>query len=201
VIVDDGSTDRTPQIAEQLCKENPGIRFVRFDRKRGKTGALVTGFQLTSGKVIAIVDADLQYDLEELRLLCTPILSENYDLVNGCRVDRKDSIFRKIPSLVYNRLNQYVFHVKVKDANSGFKAMRRELLNSIAPFLQKDFHRYLVSIAGYVGYRILEVPISHHRRNTGTSKYSTPTRLVTGLLDMFRARWVLRSSRNMESKY
>ena len=197
VIVDDGSTDRTAQIAEQLCKVNPGIRSVRFEKKHGKTGALLAGFQLTSGKVIVIVDADLQYDLEEMPLLYTPIFSDHYDLVNGCRVDRKDNFLRKIPSSVYNKLNQHIFHVKVKDANSGFKAMRRELLNSITPFLKKDFHRYLVSIAGYVGYRILEVPISHRPRDTGTSKYSTPTRLATGLLDMLRARWILRKSRNM----
>jgi dolichol-phosphate mannosyltransferase len=193
VIVDDGSTDRTLAVAEELCKKETSIRVLRLDERRGKTRALQEGLRLSSGKVIAIVDADLQYDLTELPSLSTPILSGHFDLVNGWRVERRDSMSKKFSSRVFNRMNQWIFGVTTRDANSGFKAMRRELLEVITPFLQKDFHRYLVSISGYMGYRILEIPISHHSRKVGRSKYSNPIRLVTGFSDMLRVRWLLRS--------
>jgi dolichol-phosphate mannosyltransferase len=196
VIVDDGSTDQTSTIARQLSQEEAMVKSLRLDEKSGKTNALRAGFHLTSGRVIVIVDADLQYDLAELPLLCAPILSSQYDLVNGYRVKRQDSLIRRMPSIVYNELNRHVFHIRIKDANSGFKAMRREVFASTEPLLRKDFHRYLVSMAAYMGYRTLEVPISHHRRESGKSKYSTPTRLITGLFDMARVRWLLRGFRN-----
>ncbi len=200
VIVDDGSTDKTSKIVEKLCGEGPDVKSIRFPEKTGKTNALRAGFHLASGRVIAIVDADLQYDLAELPLLYNPILSGRYDLVNGYRIRRQDSIIRRAPSLIYNRLNRWVFHVNTRDANSGFKAMKSEAFASIEPFLRKDYHRYLVSVGGYLGYRILEVPITHFPRSTGRSKYSCPTRIITGFLDMLRVRWLLRGCRSSVTK-
>lgn len=196
VIVDDGSTDQTRTVVEQLCRGNETVKFVQLRERCGKTDALKAGFRLASGDIAVLVDADRQYDLEDMRLLYAPILSNEYDLVNGCRVKRRDSAVRRITSRAYNRLNRWVFHVKTRDANSGFKAMKREVFLTIEPFLEKDFHRYLVSIVGYLGYRILEVPISHHPRSTGKSKYSSPARLATGFMDMLRARWRLQGFRN-----
>mgnify|MGYP002153781746 CR=1 FL=1 len=201
VIVDDGSTDQTSSVAEQLCERNIAIKFVRLKERSGKTHALKAGFHLASGDVAVFVDADRQYDLEDMRLLYAPILSNKYDLVNGYRVKRQDSTVRRIQSRAYNRLNRWVFHVKTRDSNSGFKAMRREVFLAIEPFLKKDFHRYMVSIAGYVGYRILEVPISHYPRSAGKSKYSSPARLTTGLMDMLRVRWRLQRFRNSVKTY
>lgn len=200
VIIDDGSTDQTPIIAAQLCQEEPRVKFVKLEGKRGKTDALMSGFHLASGTVLVISDADLQYDLAELPLLCAPIVSGEYDLVNGYRIKRQDNLLRRVPSFVYNSFNRYVFHVSIRDANSGFKAMKSEVFQSIEPFLRKDFHRYLVSMAAWMGYRILEIPISHRSRNSGRSKYSSPSRFVTGLFDMFRVRWLLRGLRNSVRK-
>jgi len=184
IIVDDGSTDGTEKVAEQLCKRHQNIKFLRHRRRMGKTAALHTGFDSASGDIIVMMDADLQYAPEDLTKLLTKI-QEGYDLVNGWRKNRKDSILRKIPSAIYNFVSRLSFGMHLHDFNSGFKAFNKEVLEDLN--LREGQHRFFLNLAHYKGYRVGEVEIQHFPRKEGKTKYGF-SRMFWGLFDLIALR-------------
>jgi len=184
IIVDDGSTDETEKIAEELCKKHGNVRVFYHKRRRGKTAALHTGFENASGDILSMIDADLQYAPEDLIKLLAKI-EQGYDVVNGWRKHRKDSILKKIPSSIYNFISRVSFGMTLHDFNSGLKAFKREVLEDLN--LRIGQHRFLLNIAHHKGYRVGEVEVQHLPRKQGKTKYGL-SRMFWGFFDLISLR-------------
>ena len=184
IIVDDGSADQTGKIAEEYCKKHEHVRVFHNKRRMGKTATLHTGFENASGDILAMIDADLQYAPEDLPKLLAKI-QQGYDVVNGWRKHRNDSILKKIPSSIYNFVSQFSFGMNLHDFNSGLKVFKREVLEDLN--LRKGQHRFLLNIAHHKGYRVGEVEIQHFPRKHGKTKYRS-SRMFWGLFDLIALR-------------
>jgi len=184
IVVNDGSTDETGKIAEELRKEHGNIRVFHHKRRMEKTAALHTGFENAKGDILAMIDADLQYAPEDLPKLLAKI-EQGYNVVNGWRKHRKDSILKKTPSSVYNFISRVSFGMKIHDFNSGLKAFEREVLEDLN--LRKGNHRFLLNLAHHRGYRVGEVEIQHFPRKQGKTKFGS-SRMFWGLFDLISLR-------------
>jgi glycosyltransferase involved in cell wall biosynthesis len=184
IIVDDGSVDETRKIAEELCKKHGNVRVFHHKRRRGKTAALHTGFENASGDILGMIDADLQFAPEDLPKLLAKI-QQGYDVVNGWRKHRKDSLLKKIPSSIYNFTSRVSFGMTIHDFNSGLKLFKREVLEDLN--LRKGQHRFLLNIAHHKGYRVGEVEIQHSPRKRGKTKFGS-SRMFWGFFDLIALR-------------
>lgn len=170
ILVDDGSTDRTRELARELARADDRVRLVCLARNFGQTAAMQAGFDAARGAVVVSMDGDLQNDPADIPRLLEK-LEEGYDLVAGYRVDRQDTLItRKVPSWVANRLIAYLTGVSIRDNGCSLKAYRRELFDRVV--LYSDMHRFIPAMAvATAGARIAEIPVRHHARRAGKSKY------------------------------
>jgi glycosyltransferase involved in cell wall biosynthesis len=180
VLVDDGSSDGTWKVMSKLALENTVVQAIRLRRNFGKATALMVGIGACGGDVIITMDADLQDDPDEIsRFLAT--LDQGYDLVSGWKKERHDPLSKTLPSRLFNKVTARISGVGLNDFNCGFKAYRREIFDSIE--LYGELHRYLPVLANALGYRIAEIPVRHHPRRFGSSKYGV-ARYLRGFLDL-----------------
>ena len=186
LFVDDGSTDGSDEVLRRLARDNPHVGFVRFRRNLGKTAALAAGFAGVDGDLVFTMDADLQDDPTEIPKFLEK-LDEGFDLVTGWKKERHDAWHKVWASRVYNGVVRRLFNLHIHDANCGFKLMRREVVDRLQ--LYGDLHRLIPVLAKNMGYTITEVPVEHHPRRFGQSKYGME-RFVRGALDTF-AVWFL----------
>lgn len=170
LVVDDGSTDGTRELADRLSREDGRIRLIALTRNFGQTAAMQAGFDAARGEVVVSMDGDLQNDPADIPRLVAK-LNEGYDLVAGYRVDRQDTLItRKVPSWVANRLIAWLTGVPIRDNGCSLKAYRRDLLERVV--LYSDMHRFIPAMAvATAGARVAEIPVRHHPRLAGTSKY------------------------------
>ena len=169
VLVNDGSSDRTAEVLEQLSHEVPELVAVLLRKNYGQTAAMAAGFDVAQGAVIVSLDGDLQNDPADIPMLLAK-LREGYDLVSGWRHQRQDAALqRKLPSRIANRLIGRVTGVKLHDYGCSLKAYRREVLSDMR--LYGELHRFLPALAFIEGARITEVKVNHRARQFGTSKY------------------------------
>ena len=181
IFIDDGSTDNTYLIAKEwFIKEELNYSLINFRVNRGKSYALDAGFKESSGEIILTIDADLQDEPDELFNLINK-LKNNYDLVSGWKRNRKDPLNKTIPSLFFNKFTSFISGVKIHDFNCGLKAYRKDVVKDIN--LYGELHRYIPLLAAWRGFRIAEVPVKHHRRKYGYSKYGIE-RYLRGFLDL-----------------
>lgn len=190
IIVDDGSTDKTGQLADELSVHYPNVRTVHHNKNLGKSQALKTGFEVSKGEIVVMMDADLQYNPEDI-LKLLGLVNQGYDVVNGWRIKRKDPRTRVIASKIYNWLIRRLFHVNIHDNNSGLKLFKRKVLDDVVSVIRRDLHRYLIPLAHHQGYKIVEVPITHNPRSAGKPKYATARRLITGPIDLVTLKLLL----------
>ena len=170
VLVDDGSTDSTVRVATEQAAMDERVRLIRLARNYGQTQAMQAGFDHALGDVVVTMDGDLQNDPVDIpRLLAK--LDEGYDLVAGYRLRRRDRLLtRKVPSWVANRLITWITGVQIRDNGCSLKAYRRSLLQQL--HLYSDMHRFLPALAvATAAARVVEIPVSHHARRFGMSKY------------------------------
>ncbi|CRY93119.1 beta-glycosyltransferase, family 2 [Synechococcus sp. WH 8103] len=169
VLVNDGSSDRTAEVLEQLSHNVPELVAVLLRKNYGQTAAMAAGFDVVQGDVIVSLDGDLQNDPADIPMLLAK-LREGYDLVSGWRHQRQDAALqRKLPSRIANRLIGRVTGVKLHDYGCSLKAYRREVLSDMR--LYGELHRFLPALAFIEGARITEVKVNHRARQFGTSKY------------------------------
>jgi glycosyltransferase involved in cell wall biosynthesis len=167
--VDDGSSDGSDRLLKQQAVERDDLRVVLLRRNYGQTAAMAAGFSYASGRVIVTIDGDLQNDPSDIPMLMQ-ILDEGYDLVSGWRQNRQDkSLTRVIPSKIANWLIGWVTGVKLHDYGCSLKAYRSELVADMN--LYGELHRFLPALAFIEGAKITEVPVKHHARQFGQSKY------------------------------
>lgn len=180
LFVDDGSTDDSWEVMQGLRQEDPRIELLRLRRNCGKTAALEAAFAVAKGDILITMDADLQDDPAEIpRMLAK--LEEGYDLVCGWKKKRHDPWLKTFPSRFYNKRISRRFNLPLHDINTGFKAMRMEVAKSLR--LWSDMHRLIPVFAHHLGYKVTEIPVRHHPRKFGKSKYGF-SRIQKGLADI-----------------
>jgi glycosyltransferase involved in cell wall biosynthesis len=185
--VDDGSTDRTLAVLQDVIKEDPRWRAVVLRRNFGQTGALSAGFDHARGQVVVTLDGDLQNDPADIPRLLE--LIGTYDVVSGWRADRKDPFLsRRLPSLLANWLISATTGIRLHDYGCTLKAYRREVVENLR--LYGELHRFIPAIASWMGVSIAEVRTSHRPRQFGRSKY-TIGRTVRVLLDLISVKFFL----------
>jgi glycosyltransferase involved in cell wall biosynthesis len=182
VLVDDGSRDRTASLALTAAAADARIRVVQLARNYGQTQAMQAGFDAAAGDVVVSMDGDLQNDPTDIPLLLAKI-DEGYDLVAGYRVRRQDHLIRrKLPSWVANRIIRGITGIDIRDNGCSLKAYRRATLDRM--HLYSDMHRFLPALAAATaGARITEIPVQHHPRRFGQSKYGL-SRILKILADL-----------------
>jgi glycosyltransferase involved in cell wall biosynthesis len=188
VVVDDGSTDESFAILKRLHAADPRLKVIRFRRNFGQTPAFAAGFDLAQGDWVITMDADLQNDPADIPALVHKA-EEGYDVVSGWRVDRKDPFLsRGLPSIVANWLISEVTGVHLHDYGCSLKVYRREVIKNIN--LYGELHRFIPAIASWLGIAVAEVPVRHHARRFGRSKYGI-SRTIRVLLDLLTVRFLL----------
>lgn len=188
LLIDDGSTDDTWETMCALRASNDRVDLIRFRRNFGKTIALAAGFERVEGDVLITMDADLQDDPKEIPRLLGK-LGEGYDLVCGWKERRHDPWHKTFPSRVFNAGIARAFNLSLHDVNTGFKAMRMEVAKQLP--MRGNLHRFIPVLAAHAGYRVTEIPVEHHPRRYGQSKYGF-FRIFQGLRDALVLWWQLR---------
>lgn len=192
LVVNDGSTDDTDAVVTKVGDELEGVELISAVRNRGKAAVLKVGFQaaLDAGATsVVMMDADGQDDPAELPRLLQR-LEDGADLVTGARLERHDRFVKRHTSRLYNHVTARLSGAPGKDFNSGFKAMRSEVARDISPMLYGELHRYLTVMSYWLGYRVAEVPVQHHERMHGVSKYGL-ARFWRGFADLLTVRFLM----------
>jgi glycosyltransferase involved in cell wall biosynthesis len=187
VFVDDGSTDGSFEILQRLAAADARVKVVRLRRNFGQSAALQAGIDHAAGDVLVTMDGDLQNDPADIPMLLDK-LAEGYDAVLGQRANRRDSfVIRKLPSLAANWLIRNVTGTQFKDMGCTLRAMRRELATSLS--LYGEMHRFISVLAQQQGARMVQVPVRHHQRTAGQTKYNL-TRTFRVLLDLITVKFL-----------
>jgi len=189
VYVDDGSIDGSVQVLEELAdQDQEHTRVIALRRNFGQTAAIAAGIDNTHGDIIVLMDADMQNDPADIPMMIEK-MGEGYDVVSGWRVRRKDTfITRTLPSRIANWLISWVTGVKLRDYGCTLKAYRREVITGFR--LYGEMHRFIPAYAGYVGARIIEIPVQHHPREHGKTKYGLE-RIVKVILDLLTVKFLI----------
>ncbi len=179
VFVDDGSTDGSFGIVEELFRSDERIRAIQLRRNCGKSAAQMVGFRAARSKIIATIDADLQDEPNEIPKMLAAL--DHADCVVGWKKTRHDPWTKRVPSFFFNATARWLFGVKLHDMNCGLKVMRREVADGME--LYGELHRFIPVLAAQAGFRVAEVPVEHHERQFGKSKYGWK-RFVRGSMDL-----------------
>lgn len=171
VFVDDGSSDGTDVALKELAIKHPFIKVVKFRRNFGQTPAMAAGFDYASGEIIVTMDGDLQNDPADVGRIIEELENGGYDVVSGWRKDRKDAVVsRKIPSMIANRIISRMTGVSLHDYGCSLKAYRKEIAKELPMY--GELHRFIPALAAIEGAKIKEMPVNHHARQFGQSKYN-----------------------------
>ena len=181
LLVDDGSTDNSWKIVENLSSKNPFVKAIKFRRNYGKSAALNIGFRAAQGDVIITMDADMQDSPDEIPELYRMITEEGFDLVSGWKKKRFDPISKTIPTKFFNAATRSISGIKLHDFNCGLKAYRNEVVKAIEVY--NEMHRYIPVIAKWAGFRkIGEKVVQHRARKYGITKFGGIARFINGFL-------------------
>lgn len=186
MVVDDGSTDNTREVMEQLTSEYPEVTYVRLRRNAGKSQALRAGLSEIDADLIALMDADGQDRAESLPGLMTK-LDDGFDLVTGRRSTRQDRFVKRVTSRLYNTATSRVTGVEGRDFNSGLKLMRLSVAKSLE--LYGELHRYIPVLAHWMGFRVAESDVDHRPRLHGETKFGK-ARFWRGFLDLITVKFL-----------
>lgn len=180
IFIDDGSTDGSFAVLEELHEADEHVKALGFRRNFGKSAALSAGFRQAVGKVIITMDADLQDDPEEIPHFLAAI-AEGYDLVSGWKHPRQDPLSKTLPSWLFNWATRTLTGVGLHDFNCGFKAYRHEVVDEIS--IYGELYRYIPVLAHWRGFKVTEIKVRHHSRPFGRSKYGL-SRFGRGFFDL-----------------
>ena len=195
ILVDDGSNDGTWDALKAAKSKYAGLKLVRFRRNFGQTAALAAGFDYARGRIIVTMDGDLQNDPADIPAMLAKMEAEGADVVSGWRKDRKDSKIRTLPSQIFNNFIQSYLSLPIHDNGCSLKCYRREVVKNF--HLYGEMHRFVVAHAKWVGAKIVEMPVRHHAREHGTSKYGALfglAKIPRVVLDCITMRFMLKYS-------
>ncbi|WP_207436368.1 glycosyltransferase family 2 protein [Sabulibacter ruber] len=190
ILIDDGSTDNSWKVIQELSAHDPNIKAIRFNRNYGKSAALNVGFAETQGRVVITMDADLQDSPDEIPDLYRMIAEEGYDLVSGWKKKRYDPLSKTLPTKLFNAATRKISKIKLHDFNCGLKAYDERVVKSIEVY--GEMHRYIPVIAKWNGFgKIGEKVVQHRERKYGTTKFGLE-RFIYGFLDLMSITFVSR---------
>jgi dolichol-phosphate mannosyltransferase len=193
--IDDGSTDGSSDLLDRLATQHAEVKVFHFDRNYGQSAAFDAGFHRSMGSIVITMDGDLQYDPADIATLL-PLL-RTHDLVCGWRINRHDNLVRKISSRVANAVRSAVTGDRVHDTGCSLKIFRRTVVDRLQLFT--GMHRFFPALALMHGFTVTEVPVRHHPRAHGVSKYGVGNRLFKGMYDLLAVRWM--QARVLRYKY
>ena len=190
IIIDDKSTDRTPQIADELAAADPHIRVIHHERNRKLGGSMKTGFAAATGDLVLYTDADLPFDMEELPRAVRLLRDYEVDIISAYRFDRTgEGSLRAVYTFVYNGLIKALFGVKVRDINFAFKLCRRQIFEHVELRSEGSFiDAELIIRATRMGYEIMQMGVDYFPRTRGESTLSSPGVILTILQEMWSLR-------------
>ncbi|MDQ4123536.1 MAG: glycosyltransferase family 2 protein [Acidobacteriota bacterium] len=187
IYVDDGSTDASLKILREIAAEDARVRVISFRRNYGQTAAMSAGIDAATGEILIPMDADLQNDPADIARLLEK-LNEGFDVVSGWRKNRQDKLMtRKIPSWLANNLISKIGGVELHDYGCSLKAYRRDVLQDVR--LYGEMHRFIPIYAAWAGARVTEIPVEHHARTMGRSKYGL-SRTIKVVLDLMTIKFM-----------
>lgn len=182
ILIDDGSTDASWNIIEELALKDKNIKAIKFQKNYGKSAAFQKGFELATGQVVITMDADLQDSPEEIPELYRMIVEDNFDIVSGWKKNRHDPLSKTLPTKLYNWAARRITGIHLHDFNCGLKAYKLSVVKSIE--LYGDMHRYVPALAKYAGFQnIGEKIVQHQARKYGVTKFGL-NRFLNGPLDL-----------------
>ena len=187
IYVDDGSTDRSLQILKEIAATDETVRVISLRRNYGQTAAMSAGIDAAKGEILIPMDADLQNDPKDIARLLEK-LNEGYDVVSGWRKNRQDKLVsRKIPSQIANKIISWIGGVPLHDYGCSLKAYRREVIQDVR--LYGEMHRFIPIYASWAGARVTEIPVDHHARTMGKSKYGI-SRTIKVVFDLMTIKFM-----------
>ena len=186
IFVDDASTDRSRSLLKEMISRYPQIRIVGFKKNCGETAAGAAGLKAARGDIVITIDADLQNDPKDIPMMLDYL--KEYDMVTGWRQKRDDSWVKRITSKIANRIRNTLSGETIRDSGCTYRAYKRECLGNIK--LYKGMHRFMPTLVKMEGFRVIEVPIAHHPRQFGVSKYTTWNRMGRAFIDLMAVRWM-----------
>ncbi len=186
VIVDDGSTDKTLELLQEHKQSKSWLRVIAFDRNYGQTCAMAAGFKAARGAIIATLDADLQNDPMEIPRLIE-MLNE-CDAVVGWRLKRQDPWLRRVSTRIANNVRNKLSGESIHDSACSLKVYKRACLEGLT--LYKGMHRFMPTLVKMRGFKVMEVPVSHHPRYAGKAKYGVWNRMFRAFVDLLAVRWM-----------
>lgn len=192
LFVDDGSTDKSLENLRQIKKENNRVRYISFKKNYGKSAALQVGFKNAKGDAVITMDADLQDDPSEITNLLAK-LDEGFDMVSGWKKIRHDPFIKKHTSKLFNYATRLFSGIKIHDFNCGLKAYKSEVTKRVNVY--GELHRYVPVLANWEGFSVTEIPVKHHARRYGKTKFGI-SRFFKGFIDLitvvFTTRYIRR---------
>jgi dolichol-phosphate mannosyltransferase len=186
IFVDDGSKDRSREILKGMISTYPQIRILGFKYNCGETAAGAAGLQEARGDIVFTIDADLQNDPQDIPVMLECL--KEYDMVTGWRQKREDTWVKRKTSRIANRIRNRLSGESIRDSGCTFRAYKRECLQNLK--LYKGMHRFMPTLVKMEGFRVIEIPIAHHPRQFGVSKYTTWNRMWRALVDLLAVRWM-----------
>ena len=186
IFVDDGSKDQSRRILKEMASQYPQIRIIGFKKNCGETAAGAAGIKEAQGGIVITIDADLQNDPEDIPRMLDHL--NEYDMVTGWRQKREDSWVKRITSRIANRIRNSLSGEEIHDSGCTFRAYKRQCLQAIK--LYKGMHRFIPTLVKMEGFRVIEIPIAHHPRKFGVSKYTTWNRMWRAFIDLLAVKWM-----------
>ena len=186
IFVDDASTDRSRALLKEMVAQVPQLRVIGFRKNCGETAAGAAGLKAARGDVVITMDADLQNDPRDIPMMLDYL--KEYDMVTGWRRKRDDSWVKRVTSKIANGVRNALSGETIRDSGCTYRAYKRECLENLK--LYKGMHRFMPTLVKMEGFRVIEVPIAHHPRQFGVSKYTTWNRMWRALVDLLAVRWM-----------
>ncbi len=188
IFVDDGSSDGSRKILKEMASQYPFLRILRLRENRGLSTALLAGMREARGEKIVTLDSDLQNDPADIPRLLECL--DHYDMATGWRQKREDTWLKKVSSKIANAVRNRMSGEDIHDSACTLRAFKKECIQEIPVF--NGMHRFLSTLVKMRGYRIIEVPVSHHLRKFGKSKYNIRNRMVRSFIDLLAVKWMKR---------
>jgi dolichol-phosphate mannosyltransferase len=187
IFVDDGSTDGSADILQRLAKEDQRIRLIRFEANAGLSAAFYAGLQAARGRIVAMMDSDLQSDPRDIGMLMKHL--DDADAVVGWRHVRHDSWLKRVSSRIANAVRKAVTGDSVQDSACSLRVMRREGITAMPPFT--GMHRFMPTLLKIAGFRVVQVRVNHRPRKFGRSKFGVSDRAFSAFADLLVVRWMM----------
>jgi glycosyltransferase involved in cell wall biosynthesis len=188
VAVNDGSTDGSLETLQKSRVEYPQLRVVSLEKNSGQTAALDAAWRSAHGRLVVSLDADLQNDPADIPRMVRLLEEKNVDMVIGVRVNRQDTLSKKIQSRIGNSVRNWITGDYITDTGCSLKLLKAEAIRDVKLF--SGMHRFLPTLVRMNGFKVIETPVNHRKRQFGVSKYGAMNRAFRGLADCFAVRWM-----------